>query len=96
MCIIIEKISDKIIRYKIVPDINNTHLFESDLVFRIVSMDWTGFDFDKLVDKGINNLNMEKIDIWQYSKHEDNVSDINGFFQCKLKCFYDDRRTCFL
>jgi hypothetical protein len=70
MCIIIEKISDKIIRYKVVPNMSDTHLLKSDVVFRVVSMDWTDFDFNKLVDKGINNLNMEKIDIWQYSKHK--------------------------
>jgi hypothetical protein len=94
MCIIIEKISDKMIRCKIVSGLD-IFLARSGIIFRVVSMDWTDFDFNKLVDKGIINLNMEKINILQYSKHKDNVPELNGFFQCKLKCFYDNRRTCF-
>jgi hypothetical protein len=94
MCIIIEKFSDKMIRCKIVSG-SDIILPKSGIIFRVVSMDWSDFDFNKLVDKGIINLNMEKINIWQYSKHNDNVPELNGFFQCKLKCFNDNRRTCF-
>lgn len=60
------------IRCKIVSG-SDIFLARSGIIFRVVSMDWTDFDFNKLVDKGIINLNMEKINIWQYSKYKDDV-----------------------